>query len=87
MQAFLGRDPLYKIPPFQLNRNWEIGPYLLLGLGAGLLAPWFIRLLRTTEEWAGRIAAPVYVKMCVGGLIVGALAYCILKSAAMDTAR
>ncbi len=74
VQAFLGRDPLYKIPPFQLNRNWEIGPYLLLGLGAGLLAPWFIRLLRTTEEWAGRIAAPVYVKMCVGGLIVGALA-------------
>jgi chloride channel protein, CIC family len=74
VQGFLGRDPLYKIPPFQLNRNWEIGPYLLLGLGAGLLAPWFIRLLRTTEEWVGRITAPVYVKMCVGGLIVGALA-------------
>jgi CIC family chloride channel protein len=65
---------LYKIPPFQLNGNWEIGPYLLLGLGAGLLAPWFIRLLRTTEDLAGRIVAPVYVKMCVGGLVVGALA-------------
>ena len=74
VRGFLGPDPLYKIPPFQLNGNWEIGPYLLLGLGAGLLAPWFIRLLRTTEKWAGRIAAPVYAKMCVGGLIVGALA-------------
>jgi CIC family chloride channel protein len=74
VQGFLGRDPLYKIPPFQLNGNWEIGPYLLLGLGAGLLAPWFIRLLRTTEAWVGRITAPVYVKICAGGLIVGALA-------------
>lgn len=74
VRGFLGANPLYDIPPFRLNGNWEIVPYLLLGLVAGLIAPWFIRLLRASEEWAGRIAAPVYVKMCVGGLIVGALA-------------
>ena len=74
VRAFLGADPLYAIPAFRLNHNWEILPYLLLGLSAGLLAPWFIRLLRFSEEWTGRIAAPVYVKMCAGGLIVGALA-------------
>jgi CIC family chloride channel protein len=74
VRAFLGTDPLYAIPAFRLNHSWEIVPYLLLGLGAGLLAPWFIRLLRLSEEWAARIAAPVYIKMCVGGLIVGALA-------------
>jgi CIC family chloride channel protein len=74
VQGFLGTAPLYEIPAFQLNRNWEIAPYLLLGLGAGLVAPWFIRLLRASERWCGRIVAPVYVKMCVGGLIVGALA-------------
>jgi CIC family chloride channel protein len=74
VQGFLGTAPLYEIPAFQLNRNWEIAPYLLLGLGAGLVAPWFIRLLRASEEWCARIAAPVYLKMCVGGLIVGALA-------------
>ena len=74
VRAFLGADPLYAIPAFRLNHNWEIVPYLLLGLSAGLLAPWFIRLLRLSEEWAGRIAAPVYMKMCAGGLIVGALA-------------
>src|SRR4029077_8677060 len=43
-RAFLSGSPLYDIPPFQLNGNWEIVPYLLLGLFAGLLAPWFIRL-------------------------------------------
>jgi CIC family chloride channel protein len=74
VRGFLGAEPLYGIPRFKLNGNWEIVPYLLLGLAAGLAAPWFIRLLRISEDWAGRIAAPVYIKMGVGGLLVGALA-------------
>ncbi len=74
VRGFIGGNPLYDIPPFRLNGNWEIVPYLLLGLVAGLIAPWFIRLLRASEMFAARIVAPVYVKMCVGGLIVGALA-------------
>ena len=74
VRGFLGPGPLYAIPLFRLNRAWEIGPYLLLGLVSGLVAPWFIRLLRASEKWAGQIPAPVYVKTCAGGLIVGALA-------------
>src|SRR6476646_6079564 len=74
VRGFMGSDPIYAIPAFRLNHSWEIVPYLLLGLVAGLLAPWFIRLLRATERLAGRLAAPVYIKMCLGGLIVGALA-------------
>jgi CIC family chloride channel protein len=74
VRGFLGPGPLYEIPLFRLNGNWEIVPYLLLGLGCGLIAPWFIRLLQAGEKWAEQISAPVYLKMCVGGLIVGALA-------------
>ena len=74
VRGFLGPDPLYKIPPFQLNQNWEIVPYLLLGLTAGLVAPWFIRLLNAVEDWVGRVALPVYLKMLVGGLMVGTFA-------------
>lgn len=74
VRGFLGGNPLYDIPPFQLNGNWEIIPYLLLGLFAGLLAPWFIRLLRASERLAAQIVAPIYLKMCVGGLIVGVIA-------------
>ncbi|HEY2614152.1 MAG TPA: ClcB-like voltage-gated chloride channel protein [Chthoniobacterales bacterium] len=74
VRAFLGANPLYDIPPFRLGRNWEIIPYLLLGLGVGLIAPWFIRLLHASEKLIARIAAPVYLKMSAGGLIVGALA-------------
>jgi chloride channel protein, CIC family len=74
VRGFLGSEPLYRIPPFRLNANSEIVPYLLLGVVSGLVAPWFIRLLRASEEWIGRIRLPVYLKMCLGGLIVGALA-------------
>ncbi len=74
MRGFLGAGPLYEITRFRLHGNWEIAPYLLLGLATGLIAPWFIRLLRASEELAGRIPAPVYIKMCLGGLVVGALA-------------
>lgn len=74
VRGFLGAGPLYGIPRFQLNSSWEIIPYLVLGLCCGLVAPWFVRLLRGSEWIAERINAPVYMKMCVGGLIVGALA-------------
>jgi chloride channel protein, CIC family len=74
VRAFLGGAPLYDIPPFKLNASWEIGPYLLLGLFAGGLAPVFLRLLDKSENLFCRIALPVYVRMALGGLIVGALA-------------
>ncbi|MGI9171920.1 MAG: ClcB-like voltage-gated chloride channel protein [Chthoniobacterales bacterium] len=73
-RAFLGGSPLYAITPFRLNRNWEIIPYLLLGIFVGLIAPWFIRLLRVSETLAARIPAPLYVRMFLGGLVVGVLA-------------
>jgi chloride channel protein, CIC family len=74
VRGFLGPGPLYEIPLFRLNRNWEILPYLLLGLTSGLIAPWFTRLLRGSEKLAEQIPLPGYLKMCIGGLIVGALA-------------
>lgn len=74
VRAFIGSDPIYVIPHFELNSNWEILPYLILGLVAGTLAPWFLRLLNASEYLAGRIPVPVFLKMLVGGLIVGVLA-------------
>ncbi len=73
-RGFLGADPIYAIPHFRLNSNWEIVPYLLLGLFAGVVAPWFLRLLDASERLAGRVHLPVYLKMLAGGLIVGGLA-------------
>ena len=74
VRGFLGSTPLYEIPPFRLKTNWEIIPYLALGLTTGLIGPWFVRLLRASEKVFSRFTAPVYLKMCLGGLVVGTLA-------------
>ena len=71
---FLASDPLYGIPPFRLNSGFELFYYLILGLLAGLAAPWFLRALRGSEKLFGKIGLPVYLRLGLGGLIVGILA-------------
>jgi CIC family chloride channel protein len=74
VRTFIGNDPIYAIPHFQVRSNWELLPYMVLGLFAGLVAPWFLRLLNVSQQLAGRLAVPVFLKMLAGGAIVGALA-------------
>ena len=40
---------LYRVPGFQLNSPLEMGPYVVLGLISGSLAPMFLRSLRQAE--------------------------------------
>ncbi|MEO6785687.1 MAG: ClcB-like voltage-gated chloride channel protein [Chthoniobacteraceae bacterium] len=74
VRQFLGEQPLYRIPPVRLGSNWEILPHVLLGLLAGLLAPWFLRLLRGSERLFSKLALPAFLRLGLGGLIVGVLA-------------
>jgi CIC family chloride channel protein len=74
VRQFIGTGPIYDIPTFRLDSNLQIIPHLVLGLLAGLLAPWFLRLLRGSEHLFSRLNWPVYLKMALGGLIVGVLA-------------
>lgn len=74
VRAFLGASPIYVIPHFSLHSNWEVLPYVILGLLSGLLAPWFLRLLNLSQSFAARLPVPLYLKMAAGGLIVGILA-------------
>lgn len=76
VRQIMGGDPLYEItaPTVRMNSNWEIILYLLLGILAGLLAPWFLRALRGSEKLFARLPVPGYLRLAAGGLIVGALA-------------
>ncbi len=65
---------LYTVPAFTLNSLWEIGPFLLLGVLAGLLAPWFLRSLRWAERLFTATNLPVPLRLALGGLVVGGLA-------------
>ncbi|WP_083805014.1 ClcB-like voltage-gated chloride channel protein [Chthoniobacter flavus] len=74
VRQLLGEQPLYEIASVHLGSNWEILPLMLLGLVAGLFAPWFLRLLRASERMFSKLALPTYVRLGLGGLIVGLLA-------------
>ena len=77
-QVFHGQ-PVYQIPSFQLVSNWELGPYLLLGVVAGVLAPPFLRLLEESERLFSRLRAGAVVRLGLGGLAVGLLSVVSLK--------
>jgi CIC family chloride channel protein len=76
VRQFLGGNPLYQImtPSVELHSNWEILPHMALGLLAGLAAPWFLRGLRASERLFAWTALPPYLRLALGGLIVGLLA-------------
>jgi CIC family chloride channel protein len=65
---------LYAVPAFTMHSLWEIGPFIVLGLMAGTVAPVFLRSLRTVEGWFARTQLPLPVRLMLGGLVVGALA-------------
>ncbi len=67
-------NPLYEVAPFRLNANWEILPYALLGVAAGVAAPWFLRFLRLCERLFERSRLPTIPRLALGGAIVGLLA-------------
>ena len=64
---------LYRVPAFQLNSPWEMGPYVALGLITGALAPWFLRSLRQAEEFFVSLKLPIVLRLALGGLLVGVI--------------
>lgn len=65
---------LYTVPAFTLHSLWEIGPFVLLGALAGIVAPWFLRSLRSAERLFATTSLPVPMRLALGGLVVGGIA-------------
>ena len=65
---------LYKVPAFQLGSAWEMGPYIVLGLLSGALAPPFLRSLKTAEQVFVSFKLPIIARLGLGGLAVGVIA-------------
>lgn len=74
VRKLMGAAPLYEIPPFVLSSVWEILPTMALGVVAGFAAPWFLRTLRNSERLFTRMRIPLYLKLGLGGAVVGGLA-------------
>ena len=72
-RQILHYDAVFHMPPFDFVSGWEVINYLGLGLIAGLAAPQFLRFLDVARSAFGRLPFPLWAKMAMGGLIVGAL--------------
>ena len=70
---FLGNNPAFEVPGYELVSPIELIPYMLVGVVAGFVALVFMRTLYATEDIFDRIPIPDYTKAALGGLMVGAI--------------
>ncbi len=71
IHRFLGYGPVFAVPHMQFGSNWELVFYGLLGVLLGHLAPLFLGLLEWARHLFGKLRLPLYVKLGLGGLVVG----------------
>ena len=73
-RSFFGLDPWYQVPAFGFSGVSQLPWFLLLGLGAGVLGAGFLKTLRQSELAFQRLPLPAFVRLAVGGLVVGTIA-------------
>ncbi|MEW6302449.1 MAG: ClcB-like voltage-gated chloride channel protein [Verrucomicrobiota bacterium] len=73
-RTFFGIEPWYKVPPMDFTQLVQLPWFLLLGLLCGVLGAFFLKMLRQSETWFSQIKAPIYVRLALGGVIVGVFA-------------
>ncbi len=71
IHRLLGYGPVFQIPAFHFGDNWELILYAVLGVLLGHLAPPFIALLEWSKKRFASIPGPLFLKLGLGGLIVG----------------
>jgi CIC family chloride channel protein len=70
----LGNHPAFAVPDYEIVSPFELLPYMLAGVVAGLVAVAFIRTLGAAEDFFEKIPMPEYLKAAVGGALVGVIA-------------
>ena len=70
---FLGNQPAFQVPPFDLYQISDFIYYLVFALLTALVAGVFIKVLYKSEDLFNRIKLPEYVKPVIGGLLIGVI--------------
>jgi len=71
IRALQGNHPAFAVPNYSLLSPLEIGPYIILGILAGLVSVLFILALYTAEDLFHATSLPGWFRPAVGGLAVG----------------
>ncbi|MBK1884512.1 ClcB-like voltage-gated chloride channel protein [Luteolibacter pohnpeiensis] len=73
-RAYMGSEALYAAPIFTLHGNRDFLAYLALGIACGFIAPAFLNFLKVSERGFSKLKLPAYIRLAIGGAIVGLLA-------------
>lgn len=71
---FLGNEPAFIVPAYELLSAWELPLYVLLGLFCALVAVSFTSGLYKMEDLFDSVRFPEYLKAVFGGMILGTIA-------------
>lgn len=74
-RIFLGHEPAFIIPSYSFVSPYELIFYLMLGLFAGIVAVFFIKMMYGTENFFDKLQMKAYFKPVIGGLGVGVIGY------------
>ena len=73
IRALRGNNPAFAVPPYTLVSPLELGPYIVLGMLAGLVSVAFILCLYGAEDAFHALTLPEWLKPGIGGLLTGLL--------------
>jgi chloride channel protein, CIC family len=68
---FFGIDPWYVVPAYDFTELAQLPWFVLLGVFAGGVGTMFLRMLHYTSLWFKKMPGPDYLRIMVGGLLVG----------------
>lgn len=70
----IGNHPAFIVPEYEIVSPFELLPYMIAGIVAGLVAVAFIRTLSLSEDLFEKIPMPEWSKASLGGAMVGVIA-------------
>lgn len=73
-RSFFGIEPLYSVPSYNITSMTQLPWFIFLGLFTGALGAGFLKLLNFSEASFKKLEIPAYLRLALGGLIVGLLA-------------
>src|ERR1041384_2367697 len=73
-RSFFGIRPWYTVPAFEFTSVTHLPWFLWLGIVTGAMGAAFLKLLNRAEEAFKQLRVPIYIRLGIGGLVVGIIA-------------
>lgn len=71
----LGLGPIWDIPTYEVGNLFDFAQAVLLAMAATCAGWLFIYVTRFLKKGFGKLKSPIYVKTCIGGVILGVISY------------